>query len=156
MSHRSGRLHSDRLWSRRGNWGRRRGGGLVIGWKTDAPKANDRFREFEFDVAADVAIVLRLHNLANHFFFCFFVCEEEQLARRNRRREANHRAVAEDEHGLGRFGERFALVAAIDSARSVHRHRNFKSDRLRSTSRFVWARGGRWSGDKRFVLFRDR
>src|SRR5208337_1190165 len=151
---RSGRRRwSDLRWNRdSGDNGARRGGrecrngcrgNEAIGWETHAPEAGGRLRELQFHVSGHAAIVFRFDDLTDDFLFRFFVGEENELAGREGRGEADDSAVAEDQDGLGVFGERLALVRAFNGAGAVHRNRDFQSDRLRPGRGFVLGfRGG--------------
>ena len=83
--------------------------------KSHSPESRYRFREFQLYVAADIAVVLRLQNLANNFLLRFFVGEKEQLPGRHGGRQPNHRAVAEHQHGLRRLGKgsRLSLPSTV-------------------------------------------
>jgi hypothetical protein len=132
------RLHSRRNAVRRG---RRRfrscGGRRCARWrgnpltrKSHAPKSGNRLGEFQLNIPADVAIILRLHYLAHNFLLGFVVGKEQQLTRGHRRCQTNHRAIAEHQHRLRCFRKGFPLVAAFHGSRAVHGHRHFQGNRL--------------------------
>jgi len=102
----------------------------VIAGKTHAPESHGGFGKFQFHIAADVAVVLGLDDLADHFFFGSFIGEEQQLSRSNGGRKTDHRPGTKNEYSLGRFGERFAFVAAFHGARAIDGNRNFQRDSL--------------------------
>lgn len=72
--------------------------------------------------------------MADDFFFCFFVGKKKELACGDGRLQADDGTIAEDENGFCGFGKRLALVAAVESARTVDGDGNFQRDGLRFRS----------------------
>src|SRR5207248_1666212 len=71
------------------------------------------------------------------------VGQEQQLPRRHRGRQSNHRPRPENHHRLRGLGKRFALVASFRRARSIHQDRDFQRHRLRFDGGFRGRRSGR-------------
>jgi hypothetical protein len=137
-----------------------RSGTDAIARKTHAPKANHGFGEFEFDIAANIAIVFRFNYLADDFLLGFFVGEKKQLSRRDGSGKANDGAIAKNQNRFSSLRKGFALIAALDGARAIDADRYFQCDGLSAIGRFFCA--CRWRcrpresclgrGSKRFCL----
>jgi len=132
---------------RRGRYGggAGRGSGSCTG-QTKPPERGRRFSELQLHITVRGTAGFRFHDLADYFFFCFFVGQENQLAGRKRRSDANDGAVGKHENGLGGFGKRFALVGAFEGASAVDGDGNLEGNRLRASGRFRGRFGSRGGG----------
>jgi len=88
------------------------------------PRTRRSFREFEFDVASHVTVVLRFDYLAHHFLFVFSLVRKTAIARTHAEESRITRAVREDQNRLRVFGKRFAFVDPSTVARHS-RYGNF-------------------------------
>ena len=76
-----------------------------------SPKTHRRLGKLQFHVAGTGTTArFGLDHLADHFLLRFFVGEKNELARRNRSRDANHRALIENQNRFGGFRKRLPLV----------------------------------------------